>query len=477
MGSYQPAASFGNSLLKEFPLEPTFRNLNHGSFGTYPIAVLNRFREIQDKFEGSPDQFLRYDLAHYLLESRKALGTMLNAPTNTIVFVKNATTGVNTALRNLVYQPGDIIVYFSTVYGAVEKTIASLAETTPVRGRKVKYEFPITHDQMVEKFLTVIHKARGEGLNVKVAVFDTVVSQPGVRLPFERLTEICKKEGIMSCIDGAHGVGQIPLDLTKIDPDFFVSNCHKWLFTPRGCAVFYVPMRNQHLIRTTMPTSHGFLPVPGVLKTGSEEGEQDDPYSQPFDILCNQSNFELQFEWTGTNDDIPFLCVPESVKYRKEVCGGEEKIMNYCNNLAFEAGNRVAQMFGTDVLGEFCSSGAFDPAKEKESEFRKCAFANVRLPITLVDDQKATLGKLSRPEWLVVKASDATSTCRWMERQLIQKHHTMSPCYVHAGSIWTRLSAQIYLEVSDFEWLAGVFKGLFERLAVEDAMAALDIKN
>ncbi|KAK2865395.1 hypothetical protein FQN49_003625 [Arthroderma sp. PD_2] len=475
MGSYQPAA-FGNSLVKQFPLEPTFRNLNHGSFGTYPISVLNKLREFQDKFEASPDRFLRFDLAHYLLSSRKALGTILNAPRESIVLVKNATTATNIVLRNIVYQPGDIIVYFCTVYGALEKTIASLAETTPVRARKVKYEFPITHDQIVEKFMETVNKARGEGLNVKVAVFDTIVSNPGVRLPFERLTELCKKEGILSCVDGAHGIGQIPLDLTKLDPDFFVSNCHKWLFTPRGCAVFYVPVRNQHLIRTTVPTSHGFVPVARIMQTGSEEGEEEAPWPRPIDAWFPQSDFELQFEFIGTNDDLPFLCIPEAVKYRQEVCGGEEKIMNYCHNLAFEAGNRVAQMLGTDVMGEFCSSGTFDPEKEKENQFRKCAFANVRLPITLVDDQKAVLGKLSRPEWLVIKDSDAGPVCQWMARQLVQKYHTMSPCFVHAGSIWTRLSAQVYLEVSDFEWLAGVFKELCERLAVEGAMAALEIK-
>lgn len=198
-----------------------------GSFGTYPIAVLNKFRELQDKFEASPDRFLRFELAFYLLESRKALGSLLNTPVDSTVFVKNATTGVNTVLRNLVYQPGDVIVYFSTVYGAVEKLIASLAETTPVRARKVKYEFPISHDKLVQRFMDTVTKARSEGLNVKIAVFDTIVSSPGIRLPFEKLTEVCRKEGILSCIDGAHGVGQIPLDLGKLDPDFFVSNCHK----------------------------------------------------------------------------------------------------------------------------------------------------------------------------------------------------------------------------------------------------------
>lgn len=148
------------------------------------------------------------------------------------MYVKNASVGINTVLRNLVYQPGDVVVYFSHIYNAVEKTVAYLAETTPLRARRIEYEFPINHEQMVEKFVETVREAKAEeGVNVKLAIFDTIVSNPGVRMPFERLTEVCREEGVLSCIDGAHGIGHIPLDLEGLDPDFFVSNCHKYVFS------------------------------------------------------------------------------------------------------------------------------------------------------------------------------------------------------------------------------------------------------
>jgi selenocysteine lyase/cysteine desulfurase len=65
------------------------------------------------------------------------------------------------------------------------------------------------------------------GGKVKVAVFDTVVSMPGVRMPFERLVKACKKKGVLSLVDGAHGIGHVELNLKELDADFFVSNCHK----------------------------------------------------------------------------------------------------------------------------------------------------------------------------------------------------------------------------------------------------------
>ena len=135
---------------------------------------------------------------------------------------------MSAVLRNLVYKKGDVIIYFDTIYGACEKLLASMMETEPkIVARKVSYELPCSHDVIVNKFTELIKQVKTEGLNPRVAIYDTIVSMPGVRFPFERLTAECKKAGILSCIDGAHGVGQIPLDLKSLDADFFVSNCHK----------------------------------------------------------------------------------------------------------------------------------------------------------------------------------------------------------------------------------------------------------
>lgn len=156
------------------------------------------------------------------------IARLVHAPVDECVFVKNASTGTNTVLRNLIFNQGDIVVYFATVYDAVYKTLLSLMETTPLQIRQVEYTFPITHAEIVRRFLEVVHSARRDGLTVRAAVFDTIVSVPGVRFPFEELTKACREEGVLSIIDGAHGVGQIPLNLGELNPDFFVSNCHKY---------------------------------------------------------------------------------------------------------------------------------------------------------------------------------------------------------------------------------------------------------
>lgn len=109
-----------------------------GSFGTVPRAIREKQREFQDESEARPDEFIRYTYPRLLDESREALGKLLNVPTSTVVFVPNATTGVNTVLRNLVWNEDgkDEILYFSTIYGACGLTVR-----TPPSFGMISYSF------------------------------------------------------------------------------------------------------------------------------------------------------------------------------------------------------------------------------------------------------------------------------------------------------------------------------------------------
>lgn len=212
---------------KHFLLAPTYTPLNHGAYGTYPKSVQKRFHEVQALSEARPDLFMGYQYPVIWDESRAAMADFLGVPVDEVVFVANASTATNVVLRSLRFETGDVIIYFSTAYGAVQKTIEYLRETTAVDGIKVPAEYPIDDAVLISIFQQAIQEAKSKGLRVKIANFDTVTSMPGVRVPWERLVEVCKAEGVLSLVDGAHGVGQIAIDLSKSQPDFFASNCHK----------------------------------------------------------------------------------------------------------------------------------------------------------------------------------------------------------------------------------------------------------
>ncbi|PQE20532.1 hypothetical protein CJF30_00001846 [Rutstroemia sp. NJR-2017a BBW] len=430
---------FGKEMkAKHFLFAENWRNMNHGSFGTIPRAVRDKQRKYQEECENSPDLFIRYTFPRLLDESREAVAKLLNAPTDTVVFVPNATTGVNTVLRNLVWNEDgkDEVLYFSTIYGACGLTVDYVSEVNNGRmvGRKIDISYPIEDASLVEAFEKGIAASKAEGKRPRVAIFDTITSVPGLRVPFESLVSICRKEEIYSLIDGAHCVGHIPIDLSKLDPDFFVSNCHKWLHVPRGCAVFYVPKKHQDLMRSSLPTSHGFV----ARGTG---------FVNPLPPSA-KSSFVNQFEFVGTIDNTNYLCVAEAIKWRQEVCGGEKAITDYCKNLSKEGGALVAQILGTEVMDNSTNT------------LTDCSLINVLLPITIGEEKVEGMVNVSE--------SNKMKAYLWMVDTLMKDYNTWIMIAYLEGKWWTRLSAQVYLDMEDFEWAGRTLKELCMRVGNGD---------
>ncbi|KAG0653097.1 PLP-dependent C-S lyase [Hyphodiscus hymeniophilus] len=432
---------FGKEMLKHFLFDPSFKNLNHGSFGTFPRAVQEKQRKYMDAMEARPDPFIRYDYPKALDVSREAVAKVLNAPIPTVVYVPNATHGINTVLTNLVWDRDgkDEILYFSTIYGACGKTVNYVCEANHdiVKGREMRLQFPMEDASVLDLLRDTIKASRAEGKTPRIAIFDTVSSLPGVRMPFESLTAICQEERVLSLIDGAHGIGHIHIDLRALDPDFFVSNCHKWLYVPRGCAVLYVPERNQHLMRSTLPTSHGFVP----------RGNAAVGLANPLGFGNTNSQFVQNFEFVGTIDSTNYLVLPDSLKWRHAVCGGEEAIIDYNTKLAQQGGQLVAKILGTEVMDNSTKT------------LTDCCLVNVRLPLT------ANPTKI--PGLTTLDPGLGMRAINWMETFLVDEHKTFMAIYFFHNQWWTRLSGQVYLDLSDFEWAGQKLKEMCERVREE----------
>jgi len=306
-----------------------------------------------------------------------------------------------------------------------------MTETTPAEAVKIQYTYPVSDSFFTDSLRASVEQERRAGNNPRLCIFDTISSLPGVLMPFEALTRTCRHLGILSIIDGAHGVGHIPLNLSQLDPDFFVSNCHKWLLVPRGCTVFYVPLRNQPFMRSTLPTSHGFEPRP---RPGIE-------YLNPLPA-SDKSPYVTNFEYVGTVDPAPYLCVPVALKWRQEVCGGEEKIREYCVELNKRASECVAEILGTEYME--CEEGTL----------RECNMSNVRLPLD-VEEIAKMCARRGEP-------FNGDQVRDWITFKCMRGHGVFMAFVYYNNAWWVRLSSQIYLDLSDFGKAAGVLKRVCE---------------
>ncbi|KAK6535684.1 hypothetical protein TWF694_002135 [Orbilia ellipsospora] len=421
--------TFGHSLRRHFLFPENYINLNHGSFGAIPSSVLTHRQKLLLVSEQHPDNFMRYHSISLLDESRAAIANLINVPVQEVVFVHNATSGVNVILRNLTYEENDVILHFGTIYGACGRTVQFITDTTQATAVSMPLSYPVSDTSILSLFRSTVAELKAAGKKPKLVIFDTVSSMPGMRFPWEKMIVAAKEEGVLSLIDGAHGVGNIKIDLTENQPDFFVSNCHKWLYTPRPAAILHVPSRNQNLISSSIPTSHYYLP------------KSQAQYFSPL-TPGQKTNFELQFEFNGTIDMTPYLSVPAALKFRQEI-GGEAAIMEYCTNLAFTGGVKVAEILGTEIMEPDASQG----------DGGKCPMVNIRLPLVNIPQ------------------SEYQNVYNLFTKEVGVRENTFVQVYVHAGKWWVRLSAQVYLEMKDFLWIGDLLKK--ECVAVNERVSKL----
>lgn len=285
-----PAVPFGRPMRHaHFAFAADYTPLNHGSYGTHPVSVRGVHAALQSEAEAAPDRFIVLDWAARLRAQRALVSTLLHCDTEEeLVFTPNATTAIDTVLKNLTWQRGDVVLVYELVYEGVRGGLAWLEETFGVRVEVVRVKFPVPDAELVEAMVSAARRITRDGETLRLAVVDTIISTPGLRVPFETLVPALQAEGALVLVDGAHGIGHIEIDLEALRPDFFVTNMHKWLFVPRGATALYVPRRHQGLIKSSLPTSVRF-------RRSGWEGDE------------NAFTFVQLFDFVGTFFSFPFI--------------------------------------------------------------------------------------------------------------------------------------------------------------------------
>ncbi|KAL4066874.1 pyridoxal phosphate-dependent transferase [Scleroderma yunnanense] len=421
-----PPPTFGHEMHKLFGFDPGYVNLNHGSYGSLPLPVRVACDMWTTEAEANPDKFMKFVVLPYQARVRERVAKLIGADADECVMVANTSHGISTVLRNFSFNKGDVLIGANITYPSVLKMLKYLADTPPYPTVSIlTFEFPTTREAILEAFRKHIRKVKEEyqdqDQNRKfVAVIDTIVSIPGALLPWKEMVAVCREAGVYSVLDAAHSIGQeLNINLSEARPDFWVSNCHKWLYAKRGCAVLYVPRRNQHIVRSPIATPDNY------------RSPQDEDYTGPLE-------FSRLFEWTGTIDFVPQLSVDAALDFR-EWLGGEHKINEYTRKLAMEGGMHLARRLGTDLL---------DPEGNMTLNM-----VNVGLPLP---------GE--------IPSTDEVSTL--IRDTLLLKWNTYAFCFRHNEKWWVRCSAQIFNEISDFHFIADALKDACEKVKESHARHA-----
>jgi isopenicillin-N epimerase len=308
-------------LRERWSLDPQITFLNHGSFGATPRAVLEEQLRLRQQMELEPVRFFVRELEPLIDDNRRRLARFLNARPDDLAFVTNATSAVNSILRSLDFRSGDELITTNHEYNACRNALDYVAARTGARVKIVEIPFPILSPEVVvERMIAALSE------RTRLVLIDHVTSQTALVFPVEKVVAECNRRGIEILIDGAHAPGMLPLDLERIGATYYAANLHKWVCAPKGAAFLWCREEKQREIR---PTS---------ISHGANSPRTD------------RSRFHLEFDWTGTADVTPWLCVGRALETMGEMLpGGWPEVMRSNGALALEARGVLCSALGIEA--------------------------------------------------------------------------------------------------------------------------------
>jgi isopenicillin-N epimerase len=309
------------SLRDLFLLDPDVVFLNHGSFGATPRPVFDVYQEWQRRLERQPVLFLGREVADHFTNARGVLAESFGASADDLVFVPNATFGVNVIARSLELGPGDEVLASDHEYGACDKTWTFICRKTGANYHHQPIPLPaVSGEEIVEQFW------RGVTPRTRAIFLSHITSPTALRLPVDEICRRARLAGILTVIDGAHASGQLSLDMEAIGADFYVGNLHKWALSPKGAAFLYARREVHHLVE------------PLVVSWGWTE-------AWPASL---DSSFVSILEWRGTMDPSAALSVPAAIDFQKR--HNWPAVIERCHKMAREAMLRICDLTSLSPL-------------------------------------------------------------------------------------------------------------------------------
>lgn len=375
--------------------------LNGASYGCVPEVVRDAQRELHRRIELDPVHYYKHDLERYCDEARQALARLVNCDAGDLALVPNGTLAVSSVLLSLALEPGDEVVVTSHEYQATVNELSRVCARTGARMVVARVPFPRVTPGLALEAIASAMSAR-----TRLVVCSHVASATGVLFPVDAIVKMVRERGADILIDGAHGPGQVRIDLHAMRPTYYAASCHKWLGASKGTGFLYADPDRQKRIK----------PVALSCRTHLNRPERKA-------FLCD-------FDYVGTEDSTGNLVLPVAIEHlRCQHPGGLEGLM---------ARNHAMVLEGSGLVAE--AAGIEQPVPESMI----ASMVSLSLPVPASG----------------VPKGEVYDDALWDALRL--EHKIQAPCWNLAGVAprLMRVSAQWHNTMADFEALARVLPGL-----------------
>uniref|UniRef100_A0A0B6ZZS0 Aminotransferase class V domain-containing protein n=1 Tax=Arion vulgaris TaxID=1028688 RepID=A0A0B6ZZS0_9EUPU len=393
----EKSVTFGKNAKKEFfLLEESCCFLNHGAFGGVLKQALQTAQKWQEHAERQPLRFYDRQLLPLLVHVARRLAAFVGCDPKDLVLINNATFGINSVLASFPLKCADVILTFNITYGATKKLVHHICTKTGAINREAIIQFPVTGKQQI---LELLERELDRG-DIKLVIVDHIPSNAPVIMPIADMIQACQRANVRVFVDGAHALGALSLNIAALDPDYYVSNAHKWLCCPKGAAFLYVKRGLQHQVRPVV-VSHGL-----------------------------GSGFNSEFIWSGLHDYSPMLSLHTVLDFWSAL--GPDHIRGYMTKTAIDGGHILTEAWQTRLAAP--------------------------------DDMFGSMVLVELPTSIQSMFSTIDYDAAEMVQNILYKDFDIEvPVKSLQGQLYVRISAHIYNEKSDYDKLAYAIKLISQR--------------
>lgn len=234
-------------------------NLNNGSAGIMPRPVLEKYKTYLEAINAFAPYKVLEGWTDDIENNMLRLANLIKANQGTMAFVRNTSEAINLVLWGIQWEAGDEILNAAWDYPLVDYSCQAIAKKYNLHIDTVDQKLHLLDDdQIVELYREKITE------KTRLIILTWMTHREGRLLPVKEICTMARNHGIDVLVDGAHCIGQIPVDLEALACDYFASSLHKWLNAPLGSGLLFI--RKDKIALQKPPVSY-----PDKLQSGMKK--------------------------------------------------------------------------------------------------------------------------------------------------------------------------------------------------------------
>jgi selenocysteine lyase/cysteine desulfurase len=246
-GSPNPGAGLVDPA-DEFLMEPGLVHFNTGTTGASPRAVVDATLDAIRRFELNPPSQAYRAAAGTLLQeaevARARCAAFIGSTPEQFLLTHGTADGLGQVAQGIEFKAGDRVLTSSLEHDSGVFCWRWLGPKRGVAVDVVQIEPELLDtDEIVRRFEAAIRP------ETRVISVSHVLAWTGLIMPVAEICAMARRRGVLTVIDGAQALGQVPVDVATIGCDAYAGSGHKWLLGPKGTGFLHVRANPSEPIR------------------------------------------------------------------------------------------------------------------------------------------------------------------------------------------------------------------------------------